>query len=260
MGSEGTERAWEAPLNKVARRSALLRDLQIGAPAALKLAQFILWSCLGHLFAVFQEPEVCRTVFTRVTRMLVRGPANWIQQAQIWHLDLLRWPVAPPHPLSVGFRRRIRLICRKEWWSILDDVRLLREGVFHLEAPIRPFLAHWFESSSHTCLAETVRVAVLGGLFAEQEDGTLRPRAPLRSALTTSTGLGKLIRSWLSKPGQPLHDGRRIIKCWLGRRMSRTLGHDWTSDVVLERMLGHFAALKRSSSPKFLNALLNSVD
>ena len=259
VGDGGTHPAWEAPLDKVLRRSALLSNLRVGAPAALKMAQFIIWSCLGHLFAVFSEPRECTIVFHKVIRMLVRGPQGWIQIDQVWHLNLLGWPVAPPHPDAIGFRRRIGLICRREWWSILIDFELLKEGVFHADGPLLPFLAKWFKQSCHACLAETARVAVLGGLLAEQDDGTIRLRSPLRKALASPSGLGRFVRSWLSGAGRALSDGRRTIKKWLSRRVGATLGPEWQSDYLLERLLVHFAGIRRRMSPKFSNALLRAI-
>ena len=35
-------------LDKILKHRVLLKGLQVGAPAALKMAQFVTWSSLGH--------------------------------------------------------------------------------------------------------------------------------------------------------------------------------------------------------------------
>ena len=95
-------------------------------------------------------------------------------------LDVLVWPVAPPHPAWIGFRSG--LLCRPEWWRILVDFRLLTEEIFHTDDPLPPYVTKSFEQSSHACLADAVHVAALGGLPAEQEDGAVRLGAALHCA------------------------------------------------------------------------------
>ena len=255
VGSDGTSQAWETPLMRAGARMEMINAMAIGAPACMRLARIVVWTCFNHLLSAFLPTPAVELAFNRIARAMFRGPPGWMPSNILQHFDELGLKLRAPCVHEMSLRLRILALARRKLWHIPNLFRRCDALVHHEELPLVPKLHAWFKSSFLAALHDACMRSVNLGLCSLEEE-ELRPRPKLQKLLMCRKRLQRLIVEYFSQADGPLAGGRRLVHAWIDRRIQRVLGHGWSSHLRISQVIRSLRYTATHCPPRVFNALL----
>ena len=234
----------------------MLKDMCIGGPAQMRLAKHIVWTCFHHLLALLLPSSCVRRTYDKLAVSLLRGPQGWMNPTIARKLGQLGFKSVAPTLDEVSLRSRLLTLNRRQWLRIQELYKLARASVFHEDNPLVPELQRWFESSALKALCEASDLALDHGFFRLDDVNCLTFVPSFRVALLKKGALSKMLCKIFQEGGSH-HEGLRLLRAWLDRRIRGVFGDYWPSYTRLSQIIRSLKYVGQYCPPRVLNALLH---
>ena len=258
VGPQSCSEQWDDVVCRLETRASLVGAMGLGAPAAVRLALSVVWTVAFHCLSMHLPSVKLEASFRMLFQHLITGPRGWMNPDIAQVLGHLGWPSSVPSVPSLAdlsLKLRLGVISRSGRLDILQVFNNACDHIFHLDAPLVPFLGSWVKGGALAALAKAAMDAETLGILSVSYKQVIRFRSPFRGVLGT--------RGFSSMVAKHLRQQREAallptLHAWFAKRLALH-GGAWTSHVAMLTVLRNLRRVRTRCAPRIMNVLIRCL-